>query len=146
MGLLDHNKTWHFLVAASEADCLGAFASGLGGQSSLSPTKTKWSVRRAVSSEGHAMAVASYEGRGGVAGAMTMLSENATAEQSRAEGSQLTFEITEMLEEQTQCAMWLSLGTRTLGFQNDGRFFRSAMRSVERSLRSLDSGMRLRKV
>lgn len=145
MGMFDHSKTWRFRLASDPQACVTAFEQGMTNQSSMKLTKTNWTVRRTTSGSGLPAAVATYDGRGGAAAALTSMTRTGSAEESRALGSQVTFEVEEASADGTTCAMWLNAGSRTLGFQNDGRFFRSAMKGIERQLRQLDPSLKVLK-
>lgn len=130
--MLDHRKTWHYRVAASEARCIRAFADSFSHGGGVL-ARAKWDV--AERADG---AVATYRGRKGVIAAMTALSETASAEQEGAIGSEVKFEIVARDGDHVICAMWLASHGSRLGFTNDARFFRPYMRAVEDELRRLD--------
>jgi hypothetical protein len=137
MGILDHRKTWQFQVRAAPEDCVAAFIkafSGPGGGGLL--TKAKWDVHRTDNG-----AVAVYRGRAGLMKGATMLSSTATSVEDAAKGSEVTFAIKDSANGAATCAMWLSTVSTTIGFTNDGRFFRPYMRTVEGHLRQLDPGL-----
>lgn len=137
--MLDHRKTWHYRVAATEEDCVRAFAEAFSGGGGVL-LRAKWDVRTLPNG-----ATAIYRGRKGIMGVATALSETASAEQQGADGSQVKFEIVGPDGNHTICAMWLaSFGTR-LGFTNDARFFRPYMRAVEDQLRRLDPSVQVLK-
>jgi hypothetical protein len=131
-GLLDHQKTWHYRVAASEAQCIQAFADAFssGGGVIL---RAKWDVRKAPNG-----ATAAYRGRKGIMGVATSLSDMASAEQAGAVDSEVKFEILGRDGDHTLCVMWLASHGSRLGFTNDARFFKPYMRTVETELRRLD--------
>jgi hypothetical protein len=148
MGLLDHNKTWHFTITGSPDACLSAFSTALSsGKSSLSLKKAKWSVRRGTSAEGNPMAMGEYQGRAGVTGAITTMSQRASDEEAAAVGSKIAFEVTSYDPQSNRCtcAMWLQSASTHLGFKNDARFFRSYMSTVADQLRKLDPSLTVNK-
>lgn len=130
--MLDHRKTWHYRVAASEAQCLRAFANAFSAGGGLL-SRAKWDLRAGSDS-----AVATYQGRKGIIAAVTALSETASAEQEGAVGSEVKFEVVARDGDHVICAMWLASYGSRLGFTNDARFFRPYMRAVEDELRRLD--------
>jgi hypothetical protein len=137
VGLLDHKRTWRYRTRAAPEDCIQAFTEAFRGGSVLA--KGKWSISRTASG-----AVATYEGRGGVIGGLSALSERAMAEREGALGSEVSFEIEERGENGTVCAMWLRQHGTILGaFTNDARFIRPHMRAVGKRLRELDPGLEI---
>jgi hypothetical protein len=136
-GILDHRKTWQYRVAASDEDCLRAFAAAFSGGGGVL-LRAKWEVRKQPNG-----AVAIYRGRKGFIGAVTVMSETASAEQQGAIGSEVKFEIVGPDGNHTICAMWLASHASRLGFTNDARFFRPYMRAVEDQLRRLDSSIQV---
>jgi hypothetical protein len=137
MGLLDHRKTWRFRVKASPDECVAkfhqAFSEG-GGRL----VKAKWSVERRNNA-----AVAVYEGRKGLGMVGAALSETARNEEAGAIGSEVQFEIEQVDNNHTVCAMWLASRGTKLGITADGRFFRPYMRSVETYLRQIDPSLQV---
>lgn len=87
--------------------------------------------------------MAIYRGRAGLIKGVTMLSSTATSEEQAAIGSEVTFEVERAADGAATCAMWLSSGSSTLGFTNDGRFFRPYMRAVEGQLRRCSRQLRV---
>jgi len=141
MSILDHRKTWRFQLKGAPGDCVAAFnaaftAPGSGGVIA----KAKWEVRQSGNG-----AAAIYRGRAGLIKGLTILSATATSEEQGAIGSEVSFEIESAAGGQVTCAMWLSSGASTLGFTNDGRFFRPYMRAVEGRLRRVDPNLNVRK-
>jgi hypothetical protein len=86
-------------------------------------------------------AVARYQGRKGLASALTMFSETGQAEQAGAVDSEVRFEIKKHDDGYTICAMWLASSATRLGFTNDARFFKPCMRAVEAQLRVVDPAL-----
>lgn len=151
MGLLDHNKTWHFSVRADDGQCLQAFHQAMSNPG-FKLLVAKWALERDVvsvdqNSNGSPWSayIATYKGRGGAIGVMTELIGGRVGERTRDEVqqaidySQITFAISpDSSEGRTKCSMWLSKFSTNFGFITDARFFRSSMRSVEKQLRALD--------
>ena len=135
----DHRKTWHYRVAASEEDCVGAFAAAFSGGGGVL-LRAKWEVSRRPNG-----AAAVYRGRKGIIKAATAMSEIASTEQQGADGSEVKFEIVGPDGNHTICAMWLASYATRLGFTNDARFFRPYMRAVEDQLRRLDPSVQVLK-
>jgi hypothetical protein len=133
MGLLGHRKTWHYALNASPNECLDAFQTVFSKKGGPMLMRGKWHVSR--SNNG---AVATYGGRGGVVGGMSMMSKMATAEEGSAEGSQVSFEIGGQQGGRLECTMWLSTSGSRLGLTPDARFIRPYMNRVEGALRTLD--------
>jgi len=131
MGILDHRKTWRFVVKGGPQECVAAFADAFTQGGHI--MKAKWDLRRSDSGT-----VAVYGGRAGLIKGITMLSSRATAEQDNAIGSEVTFEIEQVSGGSVTCAMWLSSRGTAMGFTADGRFFRPYMRAVEDHLRRID--------
>jgi hypothetical protein len=77
--------------------------------------RAKWSLARTPDG-----AAARYQGRKGLASALTVFSETGQA------------------EGYTICAMWLASSATGRGFTNDARFFKPCMRAVEAQLRLVD--------
>ncbi|GAA2600419.1 hypothetical protein GCM10010399_34050 [Dactylosporangium fulvum] len=141
MGLLDHNRTWRIATNASPADCVRVFADCLNGRNA-SLLGSRWRVSTSEAKSGRRTAVAFYEGRTGVVGLMSAMSQRASAEQDAARGSELTFTATPGRDGSTTCTMEMTQVTKVyLVFTADARFFRSAMRRVARRLRDLDAGL-----
>lgn len=141
MGLLDHRKTWRYQVHGSPEQCITAFLAAFSGKGGAL-IKAKWAVKH--SSTG---AVATYKGRKGLVSAFTALSQTAQDEERAAIGSEVTFEIEKVEEDQTTCTMWLSANATRMGITtNDGRFFRPYMRAVESELRQVDPTVQVQKV
>jgi hypothetical protein len=132
VGIMDHRKTWRFRVNGSPQACIDAFAQAFAEGGGIL-ARGKWDIRR--SGKG---AVAIYGGRAGLIKGLTMMSATASAEESAAVGSEVTFEIEEAANGTSICAMWLSTRGSRLGFTADGRFFRPYMRAVENRLQQLD--------
>jgi hypothetical protein len=86
-------------------------------------------------------AVAEYQGRGGVVGALSFLSQTGQAVESRAKGSQVTFKIEGQREAQTTCSMWLSSRSTKIGFTDDAAVIRKHMQAVAKQLTQLDVSM-----
>jgi hypothetical protein len=131
-GMLDHRRTWHYRVAASEDQCVRAFVNAFSGGGGVL-LRAKWDVRE---EPGGAAAV--YKGRKGIIAAGTLFSQTASAEQEGALGSEIKFEILGQDGDHTICTMWLASRASRMGFTNDARFFRPYMRTVETELRRLD--------
>jgi hypothetical protein len=141
MGILDHRKTWRFQLNGSPQQCAEAFRKAFTERGSGGVlAKAKWEVQQSGS-----QTVAIYRGRAGLIKGMTMLSSTATSEEQAAVGSQVTFQVERAAGGSSTCAMWLSAGSSTLGFTNDGRFFRPYMRAVEGQLRRVDPGLSVNK-
>ncbi len=139
MGILDHKKTWRFETSATGDACVDAFCKAMTDKPALSLFLARWTISR----QGGA-AVATYQGRGGVLKVTTAISRHATAEETAAVGSQLTFqvEVGNGTGARTSCSMWLSrAGSYLLFFTPDARFIRSHMHEVERRLRQVDPGL-----
>jgi hypothetical protein len=132
MGLLDHQKTWRYKVAAPPERCISGFVAAFSGKGGVL-LKAKWAVQRTPNG-----ATAVYQGRGGVVGFASALSEMARSEEAGAAGSEVRFEIEQQSAGQTVCAMWLASSSTRLGFTNDARFFKPYMRAVEDQLRLID--------
>jgi hypothetical protein len=136
MGILDHQRTWHFETVAGTDECEAAFAAALSGKSELSLKKARWSMAR----QGDSF-IATYQGRAGMLKAATFLSRRATQEENAAVGSQLTFQIhaSEADGRRTACSMWLNrVSTMWIFFTADARFLRGYMNEVARRFRRLD--------
>lgn len=139
MGILDHRKTWRYTTTASPDQCVEGFLKAFSGGGGLL-LRARWSLARSAKG-----AVASYEGRKGVAVLITALSQTSQGEEQGAKGSKVTFEIERADGDETVCAMWLSQNSTKLGLTSDGRFFRPYMRAVETKLRELDPSLRVTK-
>jgi hypothetical protein len=137
MGMLDHRRTWGFEVAASPAECIGAFAAAFNGKGGLM-AKARWSVRASSDS-----ATATYEGRKGIGAAGSILSKTSAQEADTAIGSQVSFKVEGSDGSRTVCSMWLASSGRSgiaglLGVTSDARFIRPYMQAVSSELRKLD--------
>jgi len=137
MGMLDHRRTWHYEVAAAPAECIRAFAAAFHGKRGLGAT-ARWSVRAAADS-----AVATYEGRAGIAALAGVLSQTSAQEGDTAVGSQVSFKVEGSDGGKTQCSMWLSSSGRSgvaglFGATSDARFIRPYMQAVGRELLKVD--------
>lgn len=144
MGVLDHRRTWRYVVRAAPNQCTNAFTTAFSGSGGLI-AKADWRVRRTRSG-----AVAVYKGRKGLGAIGGVLSRTSAHEQDTAVGSTVTFEIEESRAGQTVCAMWLSYSGRAgvaglLGVTSDARFMRPYMRAVEGHLRQLDPNVKVGK-
>jgi hypothetical protein len=137
VGLLDHQRTWQYRVSASPTACVDAFASAFEGGGLL--VKGQWRVSRRGSSE----AVADYQGRGGLVGALSFLSQTGQATETRAKGSQVTFKIEKHEGAHTTCAMWLSSRSTKIGFTDDAAVIRKHMQAVAKRLRQLDPSVQI---
>lgn len=157
MGILDHRKTWHFSVKANDKQCLQAFR-----QAMVNPgfklAGARWTVEESLipvdpghNKEPEAGCIATYQGRGGVAGIVTALGNSqgqARIEEQNAIGSQVLFTIdSDSTGSKTNCSMWLS-SFKTGVFNNiaDARFIRGSMNDVEKRLRQLDPMLSVNKV
>ena len=148
MGIFDHRKTWSFDVSASPEACIDAFVAAMTDKSALRLMATSWSVTRGRSADGLPTAVATYEGRAGLAGALTVLSSRATAEKDAAVGSRLSFKVVSIdaARGRTRCAMAMTqVASVYFFFIADARFFRSAMNHVGRCLSRVDQSLLLQK-
>jgi hypothetical protein len=137
MGIRDHRRTWHYEVKASPAECIHAFAAAFNGKGGL-VIKACWSVHSVADS-----AIATYEGRKGVAAVGTVLSKTAAQEADTAIGSQVSFEIDDSEGGRTRCSMWLASSGRSgiaglLGATSDARWIRPYMQAVAGELLKLD--------
>ncbi len=152
MGLLDHQKTWHFSIRATKEQCLQAFEQVLSNPG-FKLLAAKWSVNQSVISvvQGESAwpaSIATYEGRGGVVGVSTaLMGGRARDEEQNAVGSQITFAVNPKgANGRTECSMWLSKhGTHVVFFTPDARFLRSSMHDVEKHLRTLDPALTVEK-
>jgi hypothetical protein len=141
MGIRDHRRTWRFQINGSPQECVTAFSRAFTERGSGGVfAKAKWDIRQ---SDGRAVAI--YRGRAGLIKGVTMLSSTATSEEQAAIGSEVTFEVERVANGAATCAMWLSSGSSTFGFTNDGRFFRPYMRAVEGRLRQVDPDLSVTK-
>jgi hypothetical protein len=144
MGIFDHARTWQIGTTAAPQDCVRVFADSLSGRNGAL-MGSAWRVRT-TNGEADASAVATYEGRAGVAGVLTSLSERSQHEHSAAVGSRLTFSARRGQDGQTICTMAMTETTKVwLLFTADARFFRSAMNRVARQLRAHDPNLDLLK-
>ena len=142
MGILDHSRTWHFETSLSPAECLRAFASCLGNRSGVI-MGSRWVISTS-GGNGAGQAVATYEGRGGVVGALSGLSSRAQQEENAAAGSQLSFAAKPNGNGKTACTMAMTRVARVyLLFTADARFFRGAMNRVARRLEEQDANLEL---
>ena len=137
MGRLDHRRTWNYEVAASPAECISAFVAAFKGKGGLG-TKARWSVKTTANS-----AVATYEGRAGIASIAGVLSQTSAQEGDTAIGSQVSFKIDRSDRGRTHCSMWLASSGRSgiaglLGATSDARFIRPYMQAVAAELRKID--------
>jgi hypothetical protein len=144
MGVLDHRRTWRYVVRASPGQCTRAFTTAFSGSGGL-VLKADWHVTLTRGG-----AVAKYKGRKGLGVVGEVLSRTSAHERNSAVGSTVTFEIEESRGGQTVCAMWLSYSGRAgvaglLGFTSDARFMRPYMRAVEGHLRQVDPNLKLEK-
>lgn len=144
MGLLDHRRTWRYVVRAAPNQCIDAFFAAFSSSGGLI-MKAEWKLSR---TRGGATAV--YKGRRGIGAMAGMLSKTTAIEQESAIGSTVTFEIEESRGGQVGCAMWLSSSGRAgvaglLGFTSDARFIRPYMRAVEDRLRQIDPDLQIGK-
>jgi hypothetical protein len=141
MGIMDHRKTWRFRLNGSPQQCAEAFRKAFTERGSGGVlVKAKWDVQQSGN-----QTVAIYRGRAGLIKGMTILSSTATSEEQNAIGSQVSFEVERAADGVSTCAMWLSSGSSTFGFTNDGRFFRPYMRAVEGQLRHVDPSLSVSK-
>lgn len=143
MGLLDHRRTWRYVVEAPPEQCITAFVNAFSGPGGAL-VKARWRITR--SREG---ARATYEGRKGL-GTLAQLTRTGQMEMDSAVGSTVTFEIEELRGSRTVCAMWLSESGRAglpglLGVTSDARFFRPYMRDVLTQLSRIDPQVRVAK-
>jgi hypothetical protein len=143
MGLTDHQKTWTVRTAASPSQCVSAFSEALGSPGLV--FGTRWKVRGSTSAGGEARATATYEGRSGLIGLISMFIPRTQQEIQAALGSEMTF-IATPAAGGTQCSMAMTKVGTVLLFTADARFFKIAMRRVIRQLRSNDEHMVLEKV
>lgn len=130
--VVDHRRTFHYRVAAPPARCVEAFENAFHSGGGV-VARAKWEVQKEAES-----AVAVYGGRKGLVALTTAFSQTASAEQEGALGSTVRFQATARDETYTYCSMWLDEVATTLGFTNDGRFFRPYMRAVQAELVKLD--------
>lgn len=138
MGIMDHTRTWHLETSAAPTDCVRAVVDCLGGRSGAI-VGSEWSV--AVSGDDSSRTVvATYQGRAGVVGVLSMLSQRARREEAAAVGSQLTFTAT-VAGAGTTCTMAMTRVGKIAMFTADARFFRSAMNRVARRLRDNDAAL-----
>jgi hypothetical protein len=133
---MDHRKTWEYHVRAEPSQCVAAFGSAMNGGSKASLMASRWRVTR----QG-AGAVAVYEGRGGITGFFTQLTERGTNEQDSAVGSKVEFTTEPGPGGVTVCHMHLAEWAAGMGFTSDARFIRPAMQRVEGALRALDPSL-----
>jgi hypothetical protein len=144
MGVLDHRRTWRYIVKAPPNQCIDGFTAAFSGSGGVI-VKAEWRVSRR---RGGATAV--YKGRKGLGVLGGVLSRTAALEQDSALGSTVTFEIEETRGAHTACAMWLSSSGRAgvgglFGLTSDARFIRVYMRAVMDQLRRLDPNVRVAK-
>ncbi|MEV1288631.1 hypothetical protein [Micromonospora sp. NPDC049679] len=145
MGLRDHTRTWNFDVHASPDACMEAFAAGLTCRTILR-LGGNWTVSHGSPLGGLPQAVGVYQGRAGVASAMTVLSGKATDEQTMALGSKLTFRVVghDADTGRTKCAMVMTEVWKVyVVFTPDARFFRGSMNQVLSKLRRIDPELQL---
>ena len=146
MGFLDHRRKWQFRVSAPPEQCVAKFIEAFSesaritvmGRPTLNKVKANWSIHRRPNG-----AVAIYGGRAGVLAAIGAGASKFQAnEQEAARGSEVTFEIDEIGNGYTVCAMWLSSrGMMNVGTTADARFIRPYMTAVETHLRALDPAL-----
>jgi hypothetical protein len=144
VGVLDHRRTWGYVVQATPNQCLNAFHAAFSGSGGLI-AKADWRVSRSRSE-----AVAVYKGRKGLGSIGGLLSRTSALEHDSAVGSTVTFKIEESHGGQTACTMWLSSSGRAgvaglLGVTSDARFMRPYMRAVADKLREIDPNARIEK-
>ncbi|MET7424294.1 hypothetical protein [Dactylosporangium sp. NPDC005555] len=144
MGILDHARTWQIETTATPDECVRVFADCLSGRGGAL-MGSAWRVST-TSGEAKATAVATYEGRTGVVGALTSMSQRAQYEQGAALGSRLTLSAHRGRGGRTTCTMAMTETSKVLlVFTADARFFRSAMHRVLRRLRAHDPSLALLK-
>lgn len=102
--------------------------------------KGRWRVSRRGDE-----AVADYQGRGGLVGALSFVSQTGQATETRAKGSQVTFKVEKRDGGHTTCAMWLSSRSTNIGFTDDAAVIRKHMQAVARQLRHLDASVEITK-
>jgi hypothetical protein len=140
MGVTDHKRTWHVETSAAPDDCVRAFVDSLTGSTGLL-LGSRWQVVPS-GGDGSRSAVATYQGRAGLIGAVTALSRRAAREEALAVGSQLSFTATAGPTGTTTCTMGMTRVAQVmLFFIADARFFRAAMKRVVRRLRELDADL-----
>lgn len=128
MGLLDHQKTWHFSIRATKEQCLQAFEQVLSNPG-FKLLSAKWSLKQSAISvvQGEPAwpaSIATYQGRGGGVGVSTaLMGGRARDEEQNAVGSQITFAVNPKgANGRTECSMWLSkYGTHYVFFTPDAR-------------------------
>lgn len=135
---MDHRASWEFEVAAPAEACVAAFAQAITSTKGL--LASKWRVSSTRSG-----AIATYQGRGGLMGALTPMSEWASAEQGSAAGSRVVFDVVSSSNGRSVCHMHLGERGTQLVFTSDARFIRPAMQNVETMLRALDPHLVVRK-
>lgn len=156
MGIFDTHKTWNFSVSAKPEQCFQAFSQAMT-QPGFKFVGSKWHLERGQTTSPSGdpawpAIIATYLGRGGVIGGLTMLSfgrvgDIAQNEEEKAKGSQITFAINpENAGSKTECSLWLSKFNSSFGFTADGRFLLIAMHDVEKHLRVLDPMLTVNKV
>ena len=150
MGLLDHQKTWRFVVKAAPQECERAFTDAMTKSPAFKMHAGRWTLRRAaISSPGRGTSaealIATYEGRAGIAGFVTGFASRAQAVEQVAIGSEMAFVVEEATADRTTCAMYMKQAGTRFGLTGDAGYFRSYMNDVEGELRTLDAQLRLRK-
>lgn len=153
MGIVDHNKTWQFHVAAPQDACRRAFEDAVTRKPGLKIRAVNWSLRRdrLIAQPGAAPAeasIATYTGRGGIATGLTLvMGRRAQNTEQGAIGSELAFVADQApaADGRTTCSMWMNKIGTTFGFTNDAGYFRSYMADVEKNLRQLDPDLIVRK-
>ncbi len=141
MRFLDHAKTWTFTTDIAPAGCIRVFTQSLAGRNGPFLC-SDWSVT-VSGGEGAEQAIATYEGRSGVAGATSPPSERARREQTAAIGSRMRFTAT-ATPAGTRCTMaMIEVAKVYLVVTADARFFRAAMNRVARRLRDHDAALEL---
>ena len=137
MGMFDHRRQWHYVVAAEPRECLHAFANAFAGRHGIA--NAKWKISTSATS-----AKAIYEGRAGaMAGIARVLSRDAAQEEDTAIGSEISFRVTKTEDGKSDCVMLLESAGRSgiggmLGATSDARFIRPYMQAVAGELRLLD--------
>jgi hypothetical protein len=144
VGVLDHRRTWRYVVQAPPSQCVEAFSAAFTGRAGLI-VKADWRVSRTRKG-----AVAVYEGRRGLGALGGVLSRTQALEQDSAVGSEVTFEVEESRGGHVVCSMWLSSSGRAgigglLGVTSDARFIRPYMRAVVDQLRRIDPNVKVAK-
>jgi hypothetical protein len=143
MGLMDHTKTWTFETRLTPDECAQFFVETLRGSTMMALMKANWTFSEHRSTD-TVRIVATYEGRGGLAGAVSSLSARSQSESDAARGSQITFEAGPRDPNGSECSMWMNTSSKIwIFFTADARFFRSYMTKVGRRLRTADPAAQL---